>query len=255
MSDRRSALAVVAALAVVLAVTCPEASAGTFQDTYDQSFPLAEGGAISLENINGDVRIETWDRAEVRVVAERQASSQELLDKLEIEVDSRPDSLEVEVHYPGTIFGGGSSQVDFTLSVPRTAELDSVELVNGDLEVVGVRGGVEAATVNGDIAALEVSGEVELATVNGTIEVTCDRSAAGDHFELESVNGAIELLLGPGAGATIRAETVNGRISNDLGLEVHQHKYVGADLSGRVGDGATRVELSTVNGAISIQGR
>ena len=55
--------------------------------------------------------------------------------------------------------------------------------------------------------------------------------------------------------ADVRAETVNGRISNDFGIEVHKGKYVGSSMNGAVGAGGPTIELETVNGAIHLRSR
>ena len=51
--------------------------------------------------------------------------------------------------------------------------------------------------------------------------------------------------------AEIRAETVNGRISNDFGIEVKKGKYVGSSMNGSIGGGgpASIWRRSTVRSA------
>ena len=228
---------------------------------FDQTFSVSGMARVSLENVNGDVHIEVWDQAEVRVQAEKFASSQELLDELEIEVNASQDFVRIDTHYPNhrfffgwLSFGKGERyRVEYTLTVPRGAELDSIDLVNGDLVVIGVQGGTEAELVNGDIIAKDIGGNLRLSTVNGSIRPEFEDMENVERIELESVNGKIRLILPSWASASVRVETLNGSLRNDFGLEVHKHKYVGADMRGEIGGGDVDVTIETVNGGIEIR--
>jgi DUF4097 and DUF4098 domain-containing protein YvlB len=235
-----------------------------YEDIFDATYPLAAGGTVALENINGDVIIEVWDASEVRVQAVKSASSQDLLDRLKIDVDADGSSLRIDTIYPSNRRSAEDRhdyaesekrrhmKVEYTLTIPRSAVVNDVDLVNGNLTVVGVEGGVDAETVNGDILVKEGAGDASLSTVNGSIELYVAHHDPGMSIDLESVNGELDLYLSGSAGADLRAETVNGRISNDFGIEVRKGKYVGASLKGAVGGGGSRVGLETVNGSINV---
>ncbi len=243
---------------VVMCAGWALAGAG-YEEVFEQSYALSAGGAVSLENINGDVSIEGWERDEVEIHAVKSASSPELLSGLEIQVNAGANEVRIDTRYPKTRGSdsreGSFTKVEYTLMVPRTAKLDGVDLVNGNLTVVGVEGGLEAETVNGNISIRECAGSAELNTVNGTIEAYIDRLAHGDSLELESVNGRLDLYLAGSVGADLRAESVNGRLHNDLGINVRKGKYVGSDFHGSVGGGGAEVSLETVNGSITVHGR
>ena len=72
-------------------------------------------------------------------------------------------------------------------------------------------------------------------------------------MEVSSVNGHLLLTLPSNAKAELEASTVNGGISNDFGLRVHKHRYVGSDMRGQLAGGGTRVKLSDVNGRIEVR--
>ena len=262
MKSKLSSIAVVVcALWVVWAVTSYSWARYEESQYLDQTFSVSERVQVSLENVNGDVHVDVWDQAEVRVQAEKFASSQELLDELEIEINASQDSVRIDTHYPHhrSFFGwlsfgnNGHYRVEYTLTVPRGAELDSIDLVNGDLVVMGVQGGVEAELVNGDIIAKDIGGDLYLSTVNGSIRPEFEDMENTERIELESVNGQIKLILPSWASASVRAETLNGSLQNDFGLEVHKHKYVGADMRGEIGGGDVAVVIETVNGGIEIR--
>jgi DUF4097 and DUF4098 domain-containing protein YvlB len=221
-----------------------------YQETFDQSYPAEAGVRVSLENVNGDVSVAVWDRAEVRVEAVKEASSSDLLSKIEIDVDASPGSIDIETDLPSHR-GSGRMSVEYTLTVPRSASTE-LELVNGSLRLSGVEGGVEAECVNGSILATELAGSVSIESVNGATEVTLAATRPNDRISLESVNGAIDLRLAPGTGAELDAETINGRISNDLGIEVRKGQWVGSSMRGTVGVGGAEISIETVNGAITV---
>jgi DUF4097 and DUF4098 domain-containing protein YvlB len=245
--------AILTAAALLLAIGT--AGAGDYTEIFDQSYPMAHDGRVGLENINGDVTIEVWDQDEVRVYAVKSASSPERLALLLIEVDATGDRVFVDTHYPNSrdLSSGdrhGHSEVEYTLTVPRFALLDGIELVNGDLTVDGVEGGIGAQTVNGNIVVRGGDGEMDIETVNGSIELDF-ASTMSQEVDLSSVNGRIEVVLN--GSADIRVETVNGSLRNDYGIEVKKGKYVGASMEGSVGGGGPVLDIETVNGSVSIR--
>jgi DUF4097 and DUF4098 domain-containing protein YvlB len=237
---------------VLLGAAMIAAADQPYEETFDQTYPAKPGVRVSLENVNGDVSVAVWDHDEVRVEAVKKASSAELLSKIEIEVDASPGAIEIETDLPSHR-GAGRTSVEYTLTLPRTASAE-LELVNGSLQIRGVRGGVEAECVNGDIAALDLAGSVAIESVNGATEVSLATTRPGDRISIESVNGAVDLRLAAGVGAEMEAETVNGKIRNDLGLDVRKGQWVGSSMEGTVGGGGAKISLETVNGAITVTG-
>jgi len=224
-----------------------------YEEPFEGTYPVTSNATVSLENMNGDVSIDVWNRDEVQVKAVKRASSPELLAKLDIKVKATDDSVRIETDYKRS-HDHGSRSVEYTLMVPRVARVDSVELVNGNLLIIGVEGGVQIESVNGRVKAQDLAGPISIESVNGGIECATDYLQAGDSVSLESVNGTIDLRLAGGANIELAAETVNGRITEDLGIEVRQGQYVGSTMRGTVGGGGTIVSLETVNGAIAVHG-
>jgi DUF4097 and DUF4098 domain-containing protein YvlB len=261
--SKKSMVASLATLAI-LVLSAPWSGA-LEQEVFDQTYAVDGGARVSLDNVNGDVAVEVWERSEVRVHAVKSASSREYLDRLKVDVEASSSSVDIETYYPSTSRddadewledghwrGDHKMKVEYTLTVPRNAIVDGIDLVNGSLLVDGVEGGVEAESVNGDITVRNSAGSFALSTVNGAVELHADWLDRDDQIDLESVNGALDLYLSSAAGADIRADSVNGKLSNDFGIEVHRGKYVGSDFRGAVGGGGSRVELETVNGRISV---
>lgn len=241
-------------LSAMVLLAAGAAYAGDYTEIFDQTYAADYGASVGLENINGDVTIEVWDQAEIRVYAVKRASSQERLDALKIEVNNSSRGVFVDTHYPNSRdlsyeTRHGHSEVEYTLSVPRFAVIEEVDLINGDLLIDGVEGGIAADTINGTIVVRRAAGEIELETVNGRIELELG-PVVKDDVSLSSVNGSIEVFTT--GSAEVRAETVNGRIQNDFGIDVKKGKYVGSSMNGAIGGGGPVIDMDTVNGAIRL---
>ena len=230
---------------------------GHLTKEFSATYPLAADGRVRLKNINGRARVTGWERAEVRVEAVKRAHTQQRLDEAEIDVQATADSVQIKTVYPSNElrFERGSrdnpASVEYVLTVPRGARIESIELVNGPLEVDGLSGEIKAALVNGKLTARNLAGDARLTTVNGRLEAEFDRLGAGT-VALSSVNGQVVVRLPAETDATVRASTVHGGIENDLGLPVRRGRYVGQSLAGQLGAGTGRVKLDNVNGAIQI---
>lgn len=223
-----------------------------FHEEFHHTYPLAANGEISLENVNGGVKISTWDRNEVQVDAVKYARTEDRLANIKIEVDSRPDELRLRTRFHSH-FNNNPGGVRYTLIVPRAVRVDKIDLVNGGLEVEGVRGDFKASLVNGTVRARALSGEVEISTVNGRQEVSLEGPDVSRPVRLDSVNGRIELSLPPDVNARVEASTLNGGIDSDFGIQVHRVSMIGHELEGTLGNGGTEIKLHDVNGSIALK--
>jgi len=66
------------------------------REEFHQTYPLDNQGKVQLENVNGYVRIGTWDREEIKVEAIKRAEKQEHLDEVKIEVDAKSDRIRIK---------------------------------------------------------------------------------------------------------------------------------------------------------------
>lgn len=245
----KSSAAILTAAALVLFLTLPTQAEVT-QD-FHKTVPLAANGRVSLSNINGDVEITGWSRNEVQIDAVKTARDQQRLDEARIEVNTSSDSVEIETHYPSHLMNNNAASVRYTLHVPEGARIDKINLVNGALTVQKITGEIDADLVNGKLRASDLAGTADLATVNGSIEADYNSLNNVREIKLKSVNGSVDLLLPQSPNAQVEASTVNGSISTDFPLTV-KGRWVGKNMSGTLGNGGVRIELSNVNGSIHV---
>ncbi len=264
MDRRRSATWLGAALGSFCALLALAISAhaadhrGALTEEFHQTYPITSDGRIELDNINGSVHISSWDRNEVKVDAVKYADTKERLEEAKIEIESGQEYVSIRTRYPDHDhnWNWGShnnpASVEYTLTVPRRARLDEIKLINGALDVSGISGEVRAACINGRLEAHDLGGRAKLSTVNGRMDAQFAQ-LSGQDIELNSVNGSLELTIPSDSNAELEASTVSGGISNDFGLHVNHHQFVGHDLRGDIGKGGTRIHLSDVNGRIEIR--
>ena len=242
----------------VMAIAGFASDSHAYTEEFHQTYAITPDWRVELDNINGAVHISAWDRNEVKVDAVKYAGTKERLDEAHIEVDAGKSYVSIRTRYPDHDhnFNWGSrnnpASVEYTLTVPRTARLDEIKLINGSLDVTGVTGEVRASCINGRLEAHNLSGRAELSTINGHLDARFDQ-LSGSFVELNSVNGSLELTIPSDSKAEIEASTVSGGIENDFGLHVNHHRYVGHDLRGELGNGGPRIKLSNVNGRIEIR--
>ena len=249
--------------AAVIKASCSDsfqkAKGDELTDTFSQVYPLTATGRVNIANINGNVHVNVWDQNSVKVDAIKRAYSAQRLSEVTIDVQTGPDSVSIKTKYPEDRTYSGRNRedswasVEYTVTIPRRAQLDGAELVNGSLDVEGVQGSVRASLVNGTVKASGLGGEVKLSTVNGGIEANVAALETAKDVQLTSVNGSIVLVVPSGAGAVIKATTLSGSITNDFGLKVEDGQYVGHSLNGQIGSGGARIRLNNVNGSIAVK--
>lgn len=229
-------------------------------EKFDKTYPLNSTGRVSLSNINGSVVVEAWDRNEVKVEYTKIANTKERLADVDVRIDSRADHLEIETDYDNWKSRNGDDwnrngklQVEFRLMIPRTAFLNEIETVNGSVTASNFTNFTKISAVNGAVTATNLRGATNLSTVNGEVSADFDRLDTGNKVTLSTVNGRVNLIIPSDANATINADTLNGNITNDIGLPIRKGKYIGRDLYGRIGTGDARIKLDSVNGGLTIR--
>ena len=227
----------------------------TEEETF--SFKLDDGGRFSLSNVNGSVVVTGGGSDSVEIIATKKADNQKDLDKIEIEITNSAKEIVVETELGGSDHwysrGSNSGSVKYEVIVPVGTNLDSVETVNGNVNISGVSGKVVAESVNGDLDVSDLAGDVELSTVNGGIEAEFSMLEDQQRVKMETVNGRVTINLPEDADVDINADTLNGGINaKDFGLEADKG-FVGSDLNGKIGAGGARLNIDTVNGSIKIR--
>ena len=224
-------------------------------DIAGQVAIASDNAGVRLQNIGGDVRIETR-RSDIVRAANVKGS---------VELKGRGGDLELEnIDGPVTITASYGGTVQFR-GLAKPVRYDGVQgefvaaRVPGQVRIT--RSDLNARDLVGPVRVTSRTQDVQLSHFTDSLEVSVDR---GDvelrpgnvplpKIEAHTRFGAIDLAAPPTAGFQISATTDRGEITNDFGAGLNlQNEGRGMSLKGSVGEGP-RIVLSTNRGSITIR--
>lgn len=222
-------------LVCLFTVTVPFAPASEpLRESTEEFFFLARDGVLTVENTDGAIRIYGWNEPRVRLVALRKAYSAARLHTIRVETNARPASLVVRTRIPPAtgFFADRSGTVDYTITVPETARLEKLYLVNGEIALRGLRGGsANAEIVNGRISALNCFAQVRARAVNGAMEAFFDWwESFPVRVDYAIGHGTIRAKIPRQASLSVDAQTASGHITDQFKLPKEQQGGAGMAL-------------------------
>lgn len=228
---------------------------------WHQTYQLAPGGRVEINNVNGKITVEPGDGNAVDILAVKKAkgasseAAKSALQRITIEADASAEKIKVDTKLASGsgMFHGGSLQVEYRVKVPAGAEV-KFTTVNGGIELTGLNGRINAETTNGGVHARNVAGQLAASTTNGGLDIELARMPEGG-VKLDCTNGGINLRLPRDAKATISARISNGGISQgDLSIETTGESSR-RRLEGRLNGGGPRIDIEGTNGGITLAAR
>ena len=226
---------------------------------------IAQGAAVEIKGVNGDVIAEPSGSNEVEVVAEKRARRSDP-ESVTIEVVQHGDGVTICAVYPSRdgdranecAPGKGGRMnvrdndvtVKFTVKVPAGVRFVG-HTVNGDVEAQRLGAAVDLSTVNGSVN-FSTSGSGRASTVNGSIKGDLGRADWSDTLEFSTVNGSVVLTLPSDLNTDVKAQTVNGDISTDFPLTI-TGRWSRRRVEGTIGGGGRMLSIETVNGGITLK--
>jgi hypothetical protein len=228
-------------------------------DEWTHNYPLTPGGEIRIVSSNGLIDVEGVDGSTVEVRAERiakgstEAAAKDLLPRIVVKEDAKPDRVSIETERMSGIMIGAGFEVRYHVRAPKNA-LVNVTNTNGLVSLKGLAGKVVAHTTTGGVKGADLSGAVDARTTNGG--VTIDMASLGsDPIVLETTNGGVSLALPEKAKATVTASCTNGGISVGALDNFEVSEKSRRRLEGKLNGGGTSVELHTTNGGVRLRSR
>ena len=231
--------------------------------------------SMTVSNTNGGVTVSSWSQAYVMingtVTARGFGSSPDAITFVE---SNSSGNIVFQVVFPSSsILLGASYSVDVHLYLPVSAKFNTVQIVtvNGDIQVSGVsassliltdtNGGITASNISATtMAATDTNGAVSLTctscggvtvtTTNGSVTMGLSTLSLGGSYTVASTNGSVNLTLPILASCKITPNTTNGSVSaSGLGVQLTNH------ATATMGTGSAVVNLTTVNGSITVTGQ
>ena len=217
---------------------------------FNQSYPLQPGGSLELQNVNGTVEVQGWDRNEVEVRAVKTAKQKESdLELVSIEVDARRDAVSITTRYPQN--EGVEVAVEYTIHVPHGARVEHIGTVNGTLRIAGVETVEDLHTVNGNIEVFDAGGKIHAHTTNGNVHLELAHLPDKAGAVAETTNGSLVLAVPSDMQADVEARCLNGNFYSELPITMESSQRP-REMHGRLGRGGAPIHLRTVNGGIRL---
>jgi len=257
MADRTiTRRAMLASTGTALAALSGCVAAGDSRETTEIETRTFDASDTDLEvdNVNGPITVEEADSEEITLELERTGTESEL-DATSVTTSDTDGRLTIETELDsgplGGFLGPETAHVSMTIQCPSDTTVERVATTNGDLQVRNVGGPVEMETTNGEITASGLDSVGDVSSTNGGIDVTVP--AIADDVVIESVNGDIDVGVGPDLDADVSAETTVGglTVDGDLGL-ASDDDITGGSVSGTLGDGGPELSIESTNGEITL---
>ncbi len=194
----------------------------TVEEMIEQKYAVDSDATLSLNNIDGSIRVYAGDVREISIQAIKRAYTLDRLKQIVVDVKATPKSVTIETIFPskktGFSLSDRSGTVEYNLIVPDTIRTTNLNLVNGEILVESLRGGSAVAhLVNGWLGAHNCFGDLNLRIENGRLDVAYDWwDKSKFSVKLSSAHGNIRAIIPSDAWFGIAARTITGRIANGL---------------------------------------
>lgn len=217
---------------------------------FHQTYPLQEGGSFDLQNVNGTVDVQGWDRNEVDIRAVKTAKNKESdLARVSIDVEANSNAVSVSTRYPQN--EGVEVVVEYTVHVPHLAHLEHLGTINGTLRISGVDDVEDIHSVNGNVEVYGGGGSVHARTTNGNVHLELLHVADNPGTTAETTNGSVILAVPADTQATLETRCLNGNFSSELPVAM-ESTLRPREMHGKLGKGGASIRLNTINGTIRI---
>jgi DUF4097 and DUF4098 domain-containing protein YvlB len=278
----------------VLLCAASAALAGPTQQHQERHFTVKDHPVVTLDNIvNGRIEVKSWKNPEVVVsstwVADKVSIEVEQVgDRIAINASSLEPSTgphDVEANFQLTV----PEQTELQLRTQTGLIL--VEQVNGDMKLQSVAGDVHlkevsgyiiVKTTGGSLICTICSGKLEFNSISGSAQIlqpslnnvnlmttTGNILYDGDFvrsglYTMNSGRGMVEVRFSGNDSFDLNAQTYRGSVDNQasdyLKPDTHGKHQDGFSsrfhtISGTVGQGSAKVDLSSYSGTIRIQKR
>jgi len=217
---------------------------------FNQTYSLQPGGTFDLQNVNGTVEVQGWDREVVGVHAVKTAKVRESdLERVSIDVSAKPSGVSIQTRYPQD--EGVEVAVEYLIHVPHGAKVEHLGTVNGTLRVAGVDEVDDLRTVNGNIEVYEANSDVRAHTTNGNVRLELAHLHGVTATVAETTNGSVVLALPSNSEADLEARCLNGNFQSELPFAL-ESTLKPREIHGKLGRGGSPIKLHTINGAIRV---
>lgn len=201
-------------------------------DTTTSSIKFSDSskpGTVKLVLPWADVRVVGTDGNEVVVTSSlndkhknetRKDGLRRLDDEVSFELHEDHNIVTVAIVGDNAWAAHGS---DFSIKVPRNANLVVRTEAGGDILVEKVEGDLDINSMNGEVTLRDIASSAVVNTMNGEIHATF-KMAPVKPISFSTMNGEISLFLPKDTKANLRMRTQNGSLLTDFGADLLKTK-------------------------------
>jgi DUF4097 and DUF4098 domain-containing protein YvlB len=251
------------AVSTDLDITVPRTVAVDVATQHGDISVQGRDAEVKVSNSHGDVNLGQITGNSTVVMRKGSLTAAHL--KGDLSVDGRLDDTNIsdvsgKLEMTGDYFGdmslaGVKKGVRFKSS--RTdmefSRLDGdLSMESGDLQAKSLAGPLRLITRSKDIHLDNVSGDVKVENSNGSIEVHAGKLPLGS-MQIDNSKGDIQVVLPTEATFSLSARTRDGDIESDFNQIQVNSDHGQSTASGKVGSGASRLEINNQYGSIEIR--
>jgi Putative adhesin len=200
---------------------CGSADHPVLEEVAEKVYTIDPDAKITIQSRDGAVLVYGGEANEIRVQSTKRAYSQKRLNEIAIDISTRPGSASIFTKFPAQPKWGLSDRsgtVDYTLVVPATASISTIDVNAGEVLVDSMHGHEVRAQLNdGRIFARDCVTDLDLTIQRGTLTLTYDwwvQRKFSAHVNLRQ--GNVWLFLRSEAAFHLLAQTAQGKIANDF---------------------------------------
>ncbi|MBW8191870.1 DUF4097 family beta strand repeat-containing protein [Neiella marina] len=205
-------------------------------ESVDKTLAANSGERVEVSHINGTIRLQGWDKNEVKVVGELSDRAKEFV------FERRGSTIEISVKEDDGSWYDDDDGDNLVIHVPQHSNI-SYDSTNGELNLDLLTGDVEVDTINGDMSLSRITGKVRVEVINGDV----DSKDITGNLKLNTVNG--DVTVQNLQGDSIELETVNGDIRIDGDIDSFSANTVNGDIK-LEGNTVSNLNVSSVNGDV-----
>lgn len=229
-----------------------------FEETIEQRYEVDANAQLSVQNVDGSIRVYASDQPVISVQAIKKAYNRERLQGIVVDVKASRSTVAITTVFPSrkNALSDRSGIVDYIILVPYTTKVAQLDLVNGEVLVEGLRNGgsAKAHLVNGWLAGHNCFGNLDLTVETGRLDVAYNWWENYD-FAIKALNtrGNIFAIFPIDSSINLSATALEGRIANGFASKETTSAGVVHSVAEVIGpDAQTVVSLEAGRGNIRI---
>ncbi len=234
-------------------------------ETVNQKISTTGKTKLVIDNVNGSITISrSKDSNMVNLKATKEVKVQKKflntpLDEIEIKFDTVSSILRITTELTKNEDQGifrvdihKEQRVDYEVQIPSNLEVE-LQNINGNIISNDLNNDLKIDLVNGEVSLYKYSGSLNCDMTNGSFSAEIDSTRG---LQIQTVNGKITLTLNNNINANLRAETVNGKISDD-NLRFRNVSKDKKQFRAKLGNEDSNIDIKTetVNGNIKLLGK